>query len=533
MSNQQIKLKGVRVNNLKGIDLAIPHGQLVSICGVSGSGKSSLAFDTLYAEGQRRYFESLSPYSRRFLEQLPKPDADSIEALPPAIAVRADRSSVHGGQNRQMMTVGMATEVASLLQIAFSQLADLICPQCNEIVNSDNSESVSYFVNTLEVGTKFLVVFDAKLKVDESSNPEVQYWLLKGFSRCLVGGSTHSLESISDSLPYESMRIVVDRLTVGQNLQRLLDSCETAFQFGSGAMSILWESNSSPTEYPSVALDGKNFSVRNFSTSQTCGSCGREFPLADPRLFDFTNPLGGCGVCHGTGIQANASVKIQTEDCDHCEGTRYQSDALAYRLNGKNISQLCDLEIASLMRHLIPVGSSTLRKVVAQKLLPGIESRLTYLCQVGLEYLSLGREISTLSSGELQRVMLTKILGSTLTDMMFVLDEPSSGMHESEKRSLSEKIRQIAARGNTVILVDHSEAVFMQSDRLIEIGPAAGVEGGELVYDGPCDQVIDNEQSITGHYIARRSGLLPESVNRRLKRGTLYLSGANGNNLKN
>ena len=636
MPDRQIEIRGVRVNNLQDVDLDIPYGQLVSICGVSGSGKSSLAFDTLYSEGQRRYFESLPTYTRQFLEQLDRPDCDRIDGMPPAIAVRAKRMSSASSNDRSRTTVGMASEILPYLRLLFAKIGQLYCPTCNDLVECSHPDDVISFLKDIPAGTKFQIAF---VESGDADSEETKIRLRKnGLRRLIANGASVDLESARDSDLENEFLAVVDRLVVGDGMwDRARDSLETAFRFGN-AVAILW-----PTGAPAAAqatgevendeifqnaallleVDGRPWWKASFNKSWACANCQTEFPQPEANLFSFQNPIGACDHCNGTGVvskldsslifpddsisiadgaiapwntpayehertellklaveydvDVNVPIKQLAEStfdliwtgvpekefgglngyfawlekrkykvqiatylkrwkstapCESCNGSRLKEASLAYRIANLNVDEICNLEVGDAVDFFDGLSITDHQREISSDIVDRIRKRLTYLSLVGLRYLTLNRVVSSLSTGESQRVMLTKVMGSTLTRMLYVLDEPSSGLHPSEVPLLVDATQKLNDRGNTVIVVDHDETMIQSAERVVEIGPSAGVEGGTIIFDGDNEKMLESTESVTGQYISRKGGLRAPETKRRKSRGRLTIHGATGNNLK-
>lgn len=525
--SRQIQLRRVRVNNLKDVDLDILHGQWVAFCGLSGSGKSSLAFDTLYAEGQRRYIESLSPHTRQHINQLDKPDADRIDGVPPAIAVKAFR-----GNAGRKSTVGTATEVAEYLRLVFAQISEVVCPKCNVKVEKHDPQSIAHSLMNLDDGTRYQIVFRANEELgfaDALINAN-----RNGFARAIVGQTTIDLANpgssqlVGQSDDEEEIRIVVDRLAAGSaDVSRIRESLEIALQFGQGQCEVIAEGGS--TAERQLTIDGRDWELQSFSRELQCHQCDRCFPSPEPSLFSFNNKRGACTQCEGIGFMDPADQQV----CDVCQGTRLNDDALCFQVGDKNLFEICQLKIEDALAFFEAVVLTKAQQSVTCQVLPQIKSRLRFLCQVGLKYLSLGRPLRTISAGEAQRVALTSCLSSTLVNMLYVLDEPSVGLHCHEIGSLVDAIKRLHQRGNTVVVVDHEDKTIRAAQRVVEIGPAAGASGGEVVFDGTFDELLESEESITGEFLSGRRGFVTEAENRRAPRGRLKLQGATGHNLKN
>jgi excinuclease ABC subunit A len=530
LSQRTIELRNVSVNNLKNIDLDIPHGQWLSICGLSGSGKSSLAFDTLYAEGQRRYLECLSPGTRKMVTQRNKPDADRINGLPPAIAVTA----IKGTPDRRT-TVGNATEVVEYLRLLFAQIGEVVCPVCQTHVKRSDAQGVANRLAGLPSATRYMIAFRTE------AGPELIGNVLangrrNGFLRAIVAHRMLNLDSQLDrftpAVGVDKVFLIVDRLAVGaSDHSRVVESLETAFQFGFGDCEI-FVANQSASEmetgidYP---VDGNSFQQFSYSSRLICSTCQRLFPLAEPKLFSFNRTASACSQCQGSGFQDDRLEDV----CTLCQGERLADDALAFQVGGKNIAGICRLKIDDAVAFFRDLNLSAGHQLVARTMLKEIQSRLGYLQSVRLGYLTLDRPVRTLSSGETQRVSLTSCLSSTLVNMLYVLDEPSMGLHPHDVGRLIEAIGQLNRRGNTLIVVDHEEELIRAAPRIVEIGPAAGAAGGEIVFDGELNDLINTSETTTADFLAGRRGVSCGAETRRQPRGRLQLTGACGHNLKN
>ena len=522
---QKIELENVRVNNLKDVCLEIPHGQLVALCGLSGSGKSSLAFDTLYAEGQRRYIESLSPHTRRFINQLDRPDADRIDGIPPAIAVKAFRGKVG-----RKSTVGTAAEVTEYLRLMMAQIGKVVCPECQLEVTRSDPQSVAQRLEELEPGTRYQIVFVSDS--DEGLAHQLMQAKRNGFARAIVGEGTIDLADASASLGSatedDEVRVVVDRLKSGSSdVSRVRESIEIAFQFGRGTCEVLVGSESAGDN--SLKVGGADWELLQFSRDLNCSQCSRSFPKPEPRLFSFSNKAGACEDCDGVGFADNDS-QIQ---CETCQGDRLNRDALCFQIDGKNLAAFTAQKIEDALEFFEELKLSEAETQITRQILPQVISRLRYLCRVGLPYLTLDRPLRTLSAGEGQRVSLTSCLSSSLVNMLYVLDEPSVGLHSHDVENLTKTIEQLTTRGNTVVVVDHEEEMIRAAERVVEIGPTAGADGGEIVFDGTVEELVEDPDSLTGDFLAGRRGFASGAENRREPRGKLRLVGARGHNLKN
>ena len=530
--DRTIRLRNVRVNNLKNIDLDIPHGQWLAICGLSGSGKSSLAFDTLYAEGQRRYIDCLSPGTRKFFSQLDKPAADLIDGLPPAIAVQPPR-----GTPDRRTTVGNATEIVEHLRLLFTRVGNLVCPSCCSAVTRDDAETVAGWLEVLPRGTKYLVAFQSNPSEPIDLRESLLIGRRNGFLRAIVNDRTVNLDSASDwptrshtTSPY----FVVDRLTAGTtDRSRVTESLETAFQFGAGTCVVLIAGDlldpivALSMPFLECRIDGNAYQNLRFSRKLICSTCGRLFPMAEPTLFSFNKQASACGACGGVGYSDDELMEV----CSICSGSRLTPAALAFQIGGLTIAEVCRLTIEQAADFFQQLSLTASQQVIARLVLVHIQSRLQYLQRVGLGYLTLDRPIRTLSGGELQRVLLTTCLSSTLVNLLYVLDEPTNGLHPHDVARLITSIQCLKARGNTVVVVDHDEELIRAASRIIEIGPAGGAAGGEIVFEGSAAE-LERAATITGDYLGGRRGMSSGAGQRRQPRGKLRLTGARGHNLK-
>ena len=521
MSNAEIKLTNVRVNNLKNISLRIEHRQWVSICGLSGSGKSSLAFETLYAEGQRRYMEALSVKTRQFLQQLDRPDADQISGLPPAIAIRAAK-----GRPGKRTTLASATEIEPLLRLLFCKTADCFCPVCQQSVRRDSPESVANWFQELSAGKRAVVAWPVPQDADLAEL--AQSAIRDGFVRAIAEASFLDLQAFAEKArraeitDNNTASIVVDRIRSGDtNTARLTESLESAFHCGQGKALVLLECEAGP-----INIDGHHWQAHHFSSELHCAQCDLVLPTLEPRLFSVSNSRAACETCDGTGLVANTPEK-----CHACGGQRLNQNALSFRVAQQNFGGVCGMTINQFQAFLTSLPLSQAQMLTCAPILKRISTKLRFLLDTGLGHLSLDRPMRTLSSGEAQRVLLTTVLGTTLTNMLFVLDEPSIGLHPHNVSQINSCIAELHQRGNTVVVVDHDLAIIENAERLIEIGPGAGADGGEVVFDGSATEMLEDANSLTGQYLSRRRGVSAGQDNRRQSHRFLKLIGASGNNL--
>jgi excinuclease ABC subunit A len=633
-----IQLRGVRVHNLKNVDVDLPRGQTVAICGVSGSGKTSLAIDTLYAEGQRRYIESFSAYTRQFLERLEKPDYDRIDGLTPALAVTR---GISPRGNRS--TVGTTSETLDYLRLLYAKIASLKCYSCGRPVAPATPQSAGALIERLPIGVKLMICFLTGWE-DVAERATILAELQQdGLVRMIAGNQLLSLsddrEKLTKALPKRGkVWVVVDRLRGGESPARSTESLDTAFRGGAGEATLLIDSvkpklsqSQSSEEVDelgidklgSLEVDGSKWSQLDLSTKLTCSVCKIDFPPASPQLFSFNSPLGACPKCEGFGDTVDLDMNLIVPDnklsiaqgaiapwnspayndhqqelmsrateldiptdvpfsklskrqvavirqgdakvgyaglagffawlerkkykmhvrvflsrwrsynrCDQCGGKRLKPEALSYKLMDKSIAELCDLPVQELVQLLASLQALDTRQLqLARVPLEQVLNRLSYLQRVGLGYLTLDRTLRTLSGGEVQRTALTAALGSSLVNMLYVLDEPSVGLHPHDVLQLGMAIDSLKGRGNTVVLIEHEEELLQQADWVVEVGPTAGSGGGQIVFSGPRPALIE-AGTLTGDYLSGKR-LVPRPGAVRQPTGWLTLTKCSGHNLKN
>jgi len=626
-----IHLRGASSHNLKSIDVDIPVNKLTVVCGVSGSGKTSLALDTLYAEGQRRYIESFSPYTRQFLQRLDKPDYDSLTNLPAAIAVR--RSGVPRS-NRS--TVGTTAEVDDYLRILFARVAVLFCPTCSREIKRHDATSVGNFIDSLAAGRAMIAV---ELSWVDSQDLAMQLSNLQqaGFPRVVIDEQVWNLATDErESMALAAKKVqqgysIIDRITTGkreiQGEARLAESLETALQWGGGKVVVLVDHDSTkgsePVESTGVCrINGNDYFQCCFSRDRVCHACKRSFHDSDPRTFSFNSSLGACPTCEGLGevsevdrgkiipdenkslrqgaiapwttpayvhemaellslasdygIPTDIPVKKLSAKawrliqhgvpersfggldgffawldrkkykmhirifaarwrsylmCPTCAGQRLNADALAYKIAGLSMIDVAKMSVDQALGWLESLAwNETSRKIVSDPL-NQIQSRLRYLQRVGLGYLALDRPLRTLSGGEATRVTLTTSLGSDLVSMLYVLDEPTVGLHPSDTEQLTNAILDLRDRGNTVLVVEHEPGLILKADWLVEIGPQAGQLGGELQFAGTIEQ-LKHSKTLTARYLFPDAVATPEANAYVSGEKSLTIRNATGRNLK-
>ena len=607
MASDRILVRGAREHNLKNIDVEIPRDQLVVITGLSGSGKSSLAFDTIYAEGQRRYVESLSAYARQFLEQMEKPDVDSIEGLSPAISIEQKTTS-----RNPRSTVGTVTEIYDYLRVLFARVGIPHCPKCDRVISAQTVQQMVDRVLTLPAGTRLLVLAPV-VRGRKGEYKKLLFDLQRqGYSRVRVNGRLYELgDDIElDRKRKHTIEVVVDRLVVRDNLgRRLADSLETSLKLGDGVVQVEEvrgaaegepsEKNPKITDREKRDPDGK----RNpdgagrepmlFSERLACAECGISFPEVSPRMFSFNNPYGACPDCGGIGtryevdpallvpsatrslkdgalapwagkesvyfrqtlnaltkrykfsldtpwrdlkksvrdvildgdpeggfegvvkvldrryretlsedVRADVERFMALRDCPTCGGSRLRRETLAIRIADRSIADVSRFTIKDATRFFDGLELSEREHMIARRVLKEIRERLGFLSNVGLEYLTLDRAAGTLSGGEGQRIRLATQIGSSLVGVLYILDEPSIGLHQRDNRRLLDTLRRLRDLGNTVLVVEHDEETIRSADYVVDLGPGAGELGGHLVSIGKPEEIMADASSLTGQYLS-------------------------------
>jgi excinuclease ABC subunit A len=516
-----IIVKGAREHNLKNIDIEIPRDKLVVITGLSGSGKSSLAFDTIYAEGQRRYVESLSAYARQFLEQMGKPDVDSIEGLSPAISIE-QKSTSHNPRS----TVGTVTEIYDYLRLLFARVGRPYCFQCGEEIAAQTVQQMVDAIATLPEGTKFQILAPIVRGRKGEYRKELLEMRKAGYVRARVNGTVVDLgeEIVLDKQKKHTIEIIVDRLVMKPGdalMRRLADSVETALQLTGGLVGVLTE-------------DGK---TRLYSDKLACITCGVSYPEITPRIFSFNSPHGACPACDGIGYHVTPA-HAEEEDftlldvCETCRGARLKPESLAIKIERKSIAEVTSLSIRAAAEFFLSLKLTDRELVIAHRILKEIRERLGFLINVGLDYLTLDRAAATLSGGEGQRIRLATQIGSGLVGVLYILDEPSIGLHQRDNRRLLQTLLQLRDLGNTVVVVEHDAETMLAADYILDMGPGAGSHGGQIVAQGTPDEIKANPHSLTGQYLV---GAKTVAVPRRQRtpKGFLSVVGASKHNLKN
>ncbi len=620
-----IRIKGAKENNLKDVSLEFPRNKLVVFTGVSGSGKTSLAFDTIFAEGQRRYMESLSSYARQFLGQMEKPDVESIEGLSPAISIDQKTTS-----RNPRSTVGTVTEIYDYLRLIYARLGTVYCPECGTLIEQQTVDQIVDKISAYEPGTKVMICAPVARGKKGEFKKEIESFRKSGYSRMMVDGKVVSLdeEITLDKQIRHNLSVLIDRLVIKDGItQRLTDSVETALKI-SGGLVIAY------------VPDGEE---QLFSTKYACSNCGASIAEVEPRLFSFNSPFGACPECTGLGFKQTIDPKLIYKDgkkslregaltisgwnmdfgsmsqmqfaalakeynfsldtpyndlpdnikqillygnggekikmtyesanfkgsmfksfegvvnnlerryrettsqftkfeiekymrdvpCNSCHGRRLSKAALSVKFGGLAIDELCGKSVYDIKDFFDKIELTPTQATIAKQLLREIRVRLNFLTDVGLGYLTLSRSAGSLSGGEAQRIRLATQIGSSLTGVLYILDEPSIGLHQRDNGKLIKTMEKLRDLGNTLIVVEHDEETIRSADYIVDVGPLAGERGGEIVAQGTVEDIIACPRSITGDYLAGRKKIEVPSSRRKTDKGFLTVKGARQNNLKN
>ena len=621
---EKMIIKGARQHNLKNISLEIPRDKLVVITGLSGSGKSSLAFDTIYAEGQRRYVESLSAYARQFLGQMDKPDVDYIEGLSPAISI--DQKTA--GRNPRS-TVGTVTEIYDYLRLLFARAGEPHCPHCGRLIERQTVQQIVDQVQAMEPGTKFMIMAPLVYGRKGEHKDIIDNMRRSGYARMLVDGELRTLdeEIVLDKKKKHRLSVVIDRMSVREGIQqRLSDSVETALKLADGVMEV-------------QVIGG---GTRGYSEKFACPDCGISLPEIEPRLFSFNAPYGACPTCGGLGINreydwelilpdkdksfADGAIAAMSSNlaafnmrllnaflqkngytldncwndlkpsmqeklqwgagtetfkftytnlsgdtneynrtwdgiipmlkqryreawgdamreeletfmsgniCPDCHGSRLKPEVLSILVGGKNIDEVVHMTVRDAKEFFASLQLTQRQQIIARQVLKEINARLNFLNDVGLDYLTLSRAAATLSGGEAQRIRLATQIGSGLVGVLYILDEPSIGLHQRDNGRLLQTFYHLRDLGNSVLVVEHDEETMLAADQIIDIGPGAGEHGGTIVAQGTAAEIMKVEASVTGQYLSGKK-FIPLPKHRRKPEGRfIEIIGAAGNNLKN
>ncbi len=510
----KIIIKGARVHNLKNIDLELPKNKLIVFTGVSGSGKSSLAFDTIFAEGQRRYVESLSPYARQFLGQMDAPDVEEITGLSPAIAI-----DQKGHSHNPRSTVATLTEIYDYMRVLFARLGKPYCPNCGgEIKKLSAQEMIDLII---EDADKLPVTILAPIvRGRKGEYYQLLYDLLSdGFSQVRIDGKFHSLHGRINLSRYKAHNIdlVVDKV-LKSDVSRIAEAVDAALEYGKGLVGVI-------------------FNERHETLLSSKWSCHKDefsFQEIEPRLFSFNSPYGACENCHGLGRE----VIWSEEPCPKCKGMRLKKEALSVKIRGKNINDITSLPIDKAYEFFVGFEDKLKpnEKEIAKSVLKEIISRLGFLLEVGLDYIALSREAGTLSGGELQRIRLASQIGSKLSGTLYVLDEPTIGLHERDNERLLKTLKDLRDMGNTVIVVEHDERTIKDSDFFVDLGPGPGRHGGEIVIADETSVLLKKntkKDSLTLKYLKGEEKIEIPELRRTSSNEKIKIIGATANNLKN
>ncbi|MFZ6017149.1 MAG: excinuclease ABC subunit UvrA [Nitrospirota bacterium] len=511
-----ITIKGAREHNLKNIDLSIPREAITVITGPSGSGKSSLAIDTIYAEGQRRYVESLSAYARQFLDQLRKPDVDYIEGLSPSIAI--DQKTV---SRSTRSTLGTLTEIYDYMRVLYTRIGRPYCYNCGSAITKQEPMDIINSVMSLPQGSRFQILAPIVRDRKGEYRKELQEMRREGFVRARIDGEMTDLtqDIALKKQKRHTIEIVIDRLIIKLGIERQIkDAIETALRYSDIVVINLIEENRDIL----------------FSKSLACPNCGISYPEINPRFFSFNSRYGACPGCNGLGFENIAEDSLQIEEykyCSICNGFRLRKEALSISIQDKNIGEFSRMSVKDAISFINNLKLSEREMTIAHRVLKEVNDRLLFLDRVGLGYLTLDRPSLTLSGGEAQRVRLATQIGSSLTGVLYILDEPSIGMHPRDCKRLLEGLSSIRDAGNTVIVVEHDEETIRWADHVVDMGPGAGLRGGWVVASGTPEEIERDERSITGKYL---KGLMSIDIPfvRRKPKDFIRIIGAQEFNLK-
>jgi excinuclease ABC subunit A len=530
----RIVIQGAREHNLKDIDLEMPREKLIVITGLSGSGKSSLAFDTLYAEGQRRYVESLSAYARQFLEQMEKPDVELIEGLSPAISIEQK-----GVSRNPRSTVGTITEIYDYLRLLFARVGEPYCPQCGKAIASQSLQQIVDYILTLPEQSRVVLFAPIVRGKKGEYRKELDTLRREGFVRVRIDGALRELEEPIrlDRNKKHPIDVVIDRLVIREKIaKRLTDSLELASRMADGVIRI--------------SIDDEREML--FSQKAICIDCGISYPDIAPRMFSFNSPYGACQACGGLGIRSDGmphlSASLDPSDltagdestgnglndelCPACGGSRLRPESLSIKVTGLSIGEVVGMSIGGALDFLQNLRLGGRNRQIAAPILKEIVERLSFMVDVGLDYLTIERRAVTLSAGEGQRIRLATQIGSSLVGVMYVLDEPSIGLHQRDNLRLLKNLHRLRDMGNTVIVVEHDEATIRSSDFVIDMGPGAGLHGGRVIFSGPPAEITGVKDSLTGQYLSGELVIPVPGTRRPPTDARLALKGVRTNNLK-
>jgi excinuclease ABC subunit A len=513
----EIRIKRAAQHNLKHIDVALPRNRLIVVTGPSGSGKSSLAFDTIFAEGQRRYIECLSAYARQFIDQMEKPEVESVEGISPSISI--DQKTI---SSNPRSTVGTITEVYDLFRLLYARVGTPHCPSCGRAVSSQTPEEILKRISEGFKGQKLRIL--APLVKGRKGEYQRLFERLrkKGFLRVRVNGALHLLE---DEIPLEksrkhSIEVLIDTVKVGPDSERRLrEAVEKALEVSDGEILAVDES-------------GRE---RFFSLSLLCPYCEVSLPELEPRNFSFNSPYGACPECHGLGHETRldewGELELTEEVCPRCGGARLKKESLSVKIDGMNIHEVGELPVQDLLSAAKTFKFPPADELVASKILKEIHDRLEIMGELGMSYLQLNRTTASLSGGEAQRIRLAAQVGARLRGVLYVLDEPTIGLHQRDNGRLITLLRSLRDDGNSIVVVEHDEQTIRSADYILDLGPGAGEAGGYKVAEGPLSEVLSSPDSLTAQYL-RGEKKVPVPAARREPSSWLTIRGAREHNLK-
>jgi len=525
--NDKIIIKGAKVHNLKNIDLELPKNKLIVFTGVSGSGKSSLAFDTIFAEGQRRYVESLSPYARQFLGQMDAPDVEEITGLSPAIAI-----DQKGHSHNPRSTVATLTEIYDYMRVLFARIGKPFCPNCGgEIKKLSPQEIIDTIIES--AGKKPVTILAPVVRGRKGEYYQLLYdFISDGFSKARIDGKFHSLHERINLSRYKTHNIdlVVDKV-LPSDVSRLSEAVDTALEYGEGLVGAIFAVPDGGEPRHRRRDGGREILL---SSKWSCPKDDFSFQEIEPRLFSFNSPYGACENCHGLGREFIYSE----EPCLVCDGRRLKKEALSVKIINKNIAEVADLTIDRAYEFFIELEDKLKanEKEIAKTVLKEIISRLGFLLEVGLDYIALSREAGSLSGGESQRIRLASQIGSKLSGTLYVLDEPTIGLHERDNERLIKTLKDLRDMGNTVIVVEHDEKTIRDCDYLVDLGPGPGRHGGEIVVADETNVLLKKNSktdSLTLKYLKGEEKIAIPELRRTNSNEKIKIIGATANNLKN
>lgn len=512
-----ILVKGAREHNLKNITLSIPREKLTVITGPSGSGKSSLAIDTIYAEGQRRYVESLSIYARQFLEQMQKPDVDLIEGLSPSIAIEQKTVT-----RSPRSTLGTITEIYDYMRVLYTRIGKPFCYQCGSMIASQEAQNIIDSVMAFPQGTRMQILAPIVRDRKGEYKKELSMMLKDGFVRARIDSKMFDLtqEIKLKKQQRHTIEIVIDRLIVKSGAEKQIkNAIDAALKYADTVIINLIDDNK---DIP-------------FSRTMVCQNCGISYPDINPRFFSFNSKHGACPRCKGLGyenIEEETTELSDSRECRLCKGLRLRKEALSITIQDINIAEFAQMSVSRACEFVDNLKLTQREMTIARRVLKEVKDRLLFIEQVGLGYLTLDRVSLSLSGGEAQRIRLATQMGSSLTGVLYVLDEPSIGLHPRDCKKLLESLSLIKDAGNTVIVVEHDEETMQWADHIVDMGPGAGLRGGWVVAEGSPAEIVNNKNSLTGKYLKGELSIAVPAQRRKPK-GFLEILGATEFNLKN